>query len=109
MALAWIDTVSLNDISFAYPFMGLVIVLVLVLVPAMFGESVPNFALGGRRIRLPRPVHRGANLGPSERVGRKPELMPRQPSAVRTCSLTRSVVMPPPGITHLAHRDAYAE
>lgn len=39
-ALAWIGAISLSDISFAYPFMGLAIVLVLVLSPFLFGESV---------------------------------------------------------------------
>lgn len=40
-ALAWIGAVSLSDISFAYPFMGLAIVLVLALSPMLFGERVP--------------------------------------------------------------------
>lgn len=40
-ALAWIGAVSLSDISFAYPFMGLAIVLVLALSPLLFGEQVP--------------------------------------------------------------------
>ena len=40
-ALAWIGAVSLSDISFAYPFMSLAIVLVLVLSPVVLGESVP--------------------------------------------------------------------
>jgi multidrug transporter EmrE-like cation transporter len=39
-AIAWIGAVSLTDISFAYPFMGLAIVLVLVLAPLVFGETV---------------------------------------------------------------------
>ncbi|MCB0200189.1 MAG: hypothetical protein KDI03_08960 [Anaerolineae bacterium] len=41
-ALAWIGAVSLSDISFAYPFMGLAIVLVLALSPLVFGEQVPS-------------------------------------------------------------------
>mgnify|MGYP001397655280 CR=1 FL=1 len=40
-ALAWIGAVSLSDISLAYPFMGLAIVLVLALSPLLFGEQVP--------------------------------------------------------------------
>ena len=40
-ALSWIGAVSLSDISFAYPFMGLAIVLVLTLSPLLFGERVP--------------------------------------------------------------------
>ena len=39
-AVAWIGAVSLTDISFAYPFMGLAIVLVLALAPLVFGEQV---------------------------------------------------------------------
>ncbi len=39
-AVAWIGAVSLTDISFAYPFMGLAIVLVLALAPLFFGETV---------------------------------------------------------------------
>ena len=41
-ALAWIGAVSLSDISFAYPFMGLAIVLVLAMSPLLFGEHVPT-------------------------------------------------------------------
>ncbi len=40
-AVMWIGAVSLSDISFAYPFMGLAIVLVLALSPLFFGEVVP--------------------------------------------------------------------
>ena len=40
-ALAWIGAVSLSDISFAYPFMSLAIVLVLTLSGVVFGENVP--------------------------------------------------------------------
>ena len=40
-ALTWIGAVSLSDISFAYPFMSLAIVLVLVLSPIVLGESIP--------------------------------------------------------------------
>lgn len=40
-ALAWMGAVSLSDISFAYPFMGLAIVIVLALSPSVFGEGVP--------------------------------------------------------------------
>ena len=40
-ALAWIGAVSLSEISFAYPFMGLAIVLVVALSPLVVGESVP--------------------------------------------------------------------
>lgn len=40
-ALAWIGAVSLSDISFAYPFMGLAIVLVLTLSPLVLGENIP--------------------------------------------------------------------
>ena len=40
-ALTWIGAVSLSDISFAYPFMSLAIVLVLILSPIILGESVP--------------------------------------------------------------------
>ena len=39
-ALAWIGAVSLSDISFAYPFMSLAIVLVLVLAGMLFGEAI---------------------------------------------------------------------
>ncbi len=38
---AWIGAVSRTDISFAYPFMALAIVLVLALSPLVFGEEVP--------------------------------------------------------------------
>ena len=38
---AWIGAVSRTDISFAYPFMALAIVLVLALSPLVFGEQVP--------------------------------------------------------------------
>jgi multidrug transporter EmrE-like cation transporter len=37
----WLGAVSRSNISFAYPFMGLAIVSVLVLSPLVFGESVP--------------------------------------------------------------------
>ena len=40
-ALAWMGAVSLSDISFAYPFMALAIVLVLALSGVVFGETVP--------------------------------------------------------------------
>ena len=40
-ALTWIGAVSISDISFAYPFMSLAIVLVLILSPIILGESVP--------------------------------------------------------------------
>ena len=40
-ALAWMGAVSLSDISFAYPFMSLAIVLVLALSGVLFGENVP--------------------------------------------------------------------
>jgi len=40
-ALSWIVAVSRSDLSFAYPFMGLAIVLVLALSRALFGETVP--------------------------------------------------------------------
>jgi drug/metabolite transporter (DMT)-like permease len=40
-ALAWIGTLSISDISFAYPFMGLAIVLVLTLSGLLFGEPLP--------------------------------------------------------------------
>lgn len=39
-AVSWTVAVSRSDLSFAYPFMGLAIVLVLAISPAMFGESV---------------------------------------------------------------------
>lgn len=40
-ALAWIGAVSLSDISFAYPFMSLAIVLTLALSGPLFGERIP--------------------------------------------------------------------
>jgi multidrug transporter EmrE-like cation transporter len=40
-ALSWMAAVSVSDISFAYPFMGLAIVLVLALSGLVFGENVP--------------------------------------------------------------------
>jgi len=40
-ALFWILAMSKSDISFAYPFMGLAIVLVLALSPLLFQENVP--------------------------------------------------------------------
>jgi multidrug transporter EmrE-like cation transporter len=40
-AVAWMMALSRTEISFAYPFMGLSIVLVLAFAPAMFGEHVP--------------------------------------------------------------------
>ena len=40
-ALSWMVAVSHNDLSFAYPFMGLAIVLVLALSGTLFGEAVP--------------------------------------------------------------------
>lgn len=40
-SFAWLGALSRSDISFAYPFMGLAIVLVLLLSPLLFGESVP--------------------------------------------------------------------
>ena len=46
-ALTWIGAVSLSDISFAYPFMALAIVFVLVLSPIVLGESVPLTRWGG--------------------------------------------------------------
>ncbi|MCB0201795.1 MAG: EamA family transporter [Anaerolineae bacterium] len=42
VALIWIVAVSRADISFAYPFMDLAIVLVLALSPSLFGEHVPT-------------------------------------------------------------------
>lgn len=39
-ALTWMGAVSLSNISFAYPFMALAIVLVLVLSPILFHETV---------------------------------------------------------------------
>jgi len=40
-ALSWIVAISRSDLSFAYPFMGLAIVLVLALSGVLFGETVP--------------------------------------------------------------------
>lgn len=40
-ALSWMVAVSRSDLSFAYPFMGLPIVLVLALSGTLFGEVVP--------------------------------------------------------------------
>ncbi|MCA9447498.1 MAG: hypothetical protein KC931_10305 [Candidatus Omnitrophica bacterium] len=40
-SFTWIGAVSRSDISFAYPFMGLAIVLVLLLSPLIFREEVP--------------------------------------------------------------------
>jgi uncharacterized membrane protein len=40
-ALAWIVAVSHGDLSFAYPFMAIAIVLVLALSAVLFGEAVP--------------------------------------------------------------------
>jgi len=40
-SVCWLGAVSRSNISFAYPFMGLAIVLVLVLSPLAFGENVP--------------------------------------------------------------------
>jgi len=40
-AILWMGAVSRSDISFAYPFMALAIVLVLVLAGQLFGEQVP--------------------------------------------------------------------
>jgi multidrug transporter EmrE-like cation transporter len=40
-SLCWIVAISRSELSFAYPFMGLGIVLVLVLSPIFFGEFVP--------------------------------------------------------------------
>ncbi len=39
-ALCWMGALSRCDLSFAYPFMALAIVLVLALTPALFGEHV---------------------------------------------------------------------
>lgn len=46
-ALAWIGAVSLSDISFAYPFMALAIVLVLALSPVLFNERISATRWGG--------------------------------------------------------------
>ena len=40
-SIMWMSALSLSDISFAYPFMGLAIVLVLALSPLIFKETVP--------------------------------------------------------------------
>lgn len=40
-AVAWMMALSRADLSFAYPFMGLAIVLVLALSPSVLGEQVP--------------------------------------------------------------------
>ena len=40
-ALTWMMALSKSALSFAYPFMGLAIVLVLALSPLLFGEKVP--------------------------------------------------------------------
>ncbi len=40
-AVAWVMALSHSDLSFAYPFMGLAIVIVLVLSGLIFGERVP--------------------------------------------------------------------
>jgi len=40
-SIMWMSALSLTDISFAYPFMGLAIVLVLALSPLVFKEIVP--------------------------------------------------------------------
>jgi drug/metabolite transporter (DMT)-like permease len=40
-SFCWLGAVSRSNISFAYPFMGLAIVLVLLLSPLFFGETVP--------------------------------------------------------------------
>ena len=40
-ALAWMMAVARVDLSFAYPFMAIAIVLVLALSGALFGETVP--------------------------------------------------------------------
>ncbi len=40
-AMAWTMTLSHADLSYAYPFMGLAIVLVLALTPLVFGEHIP--------------------------------------------------------------------
>ena len=39
-AICWMGALSRCDLSFAYPFMALAIVLVLALTPALFGEHV---------------------------------------------------------------------
>jgi drug/metabolite transporter (DMT)-like permease len=40
-AMAWMGAVSQSEISFAYPFMSLTVVLVLLLSGLLFGEAVP--------------------------------------------------------------------
>lgn len=40
-SVSWIGAVSRSDVSFAYPFMGLAIVLVLVFAALLLGETVP--------------------------------------------------------------------
>ncbi len=40
-SITWMTALSTTDISFAYPFMGLAIVLVLALSPLVFKETVP--------------------------------------------------------------------
>jgi drug/metabolite transporter (DMT)-like permease len=40
-SVSWIGAVSRSDVSFAYPFMGLAIVMVLVFASLFFGEKVP--------------------------------------------------------------------
>lgn len=40
-AAAWVMALSRSDLTFAYPFMGLSIVLVLVMSGVVFGEQVP--------------------------------------------------------------------
>jgi drug/metabolite transporter (DMT)-like permease len=40
-SIMWMNALSLSDISFAYPFMALAIVLVLALSPLVFKEFVP--------------------------------------------------------------------
>jgi multidrug transporter EmrE-like cation transporter len=40
-SLCWLIAISRTNLSFAYPFMGLSIVLVLTLAPLFFGETVP--------------------------------------------------------------------
>jgi len=40
-SIMWMIVLSMSDISFAYPFMGLNIVLVLALSPIVFNEAIP--------------------------------------------------------------------
>jgi uncharacterized membrane protein len=40
-ALSWMVALSRTDLSYAYPFMGLAIVLVLALTPMVLGERIP--------------------------------------------------------------------